>query len=92
MQDNSPNPFGSVESGHEYVCLLLQAVEEARQTIEEDLAEATGGPDPRRADALYIVRYKLIQLDERLRSSSRILKDLRTLHRMLLGEGSVSSA
>lgn len=83
---DSTNPFDSLESSHQYVCLLQLSLEEARQTIDEDFAQATAERNGRRAEALQVVQYKLNQLEEHLRSTRRILNDLRTLRRMLLGE------
>ena len=85
VDEDSANPFGSLESSYEYVRLLHQAVEEAAQDIDEEIARGTIDGE-RRLDALRIIRYKLTQLDNRLQSSRCILNDLRTLRRMLLGE------
>jgi hypothetical protein len=80
-------PFDSIEGALEYVSLLVESVEEAREDIASELAEARGetGAD-RRADALQLVAYKLDRLAEHARSSRRLLNDLRTLRRLLLDE------
>ena len=80
-------PFEGIEGAQEYVRMLLEALDEAREDIREDLA-VTGrltGAD-RRLDALRLVEYKLAQLHSHLHASSRILNDLRTLRRLLLAE------
>ena len=80
-------PFDSIEGALEYVSLLVESVEEAREDIAAELAEARAEPDAqRRADALQLVAYKLERLAEHARSSRRLLNDLRTLRRLLLDE------
>ena len=81
------NPFDSIESAHEYVHLLGEALEEAHATIRQDIGDATGtaGID-RRLDALRLVDYKLQQLRAHITAASRLLNDLRTLRRLLLSE------
>jgi hypothetical protein len=79
--------FHSVESAHEYLGLLGEALEEAQLSIQEDIDGLTpvGGEDTaRRLHALRLVSYKLDQLRHHLGASSRILNDLRTLRRLLL--------
>jgi len=84
---SSPNqtPFDSLESAHEYVGLLLDAIKEARRELESDVAAAAANPD-RRLEAMRLVQYKLEKLDLHLQSSSRLLNDLRTLRRLLFEE------
>jgi hypothetical protein len=79
--------FHSIESAHEYLGLLGEALEEAQHTIQEDIDGLTpvGGEDrARRLHALQLVSYKLDQLRHHVGASSRILNDLRTLRRLLL--------
>jgi hypothetical protein len=77
-------PFDSLEGAYEYVGLLAEAIAEARVVIQDDLTQASG--QVRRVQALQIVAYKLEKLGGHVRSSRRILNDLRTLRRLLLGE------
>jgi hypothetical protein len=80
-------PFDSIEGALEYVGLLVESVEEAREDISAEIVEARGEPDAqRRADALQLVAYKLERLAGHARSSRRLLNDLRTLRRLLLDE------
>jgi hypothetical protein len=80
-------PFDSIEGALEYVSLLAESVQEAREDIAAELAEARADPEARRrADALQLVAYKLERLSEHARSSRRLLNDLRTLRRLLLDE------
>jgi hypothetical protein len=87
MTQERETPFDSIEGAQEYVILLAESLEEAVRAIQEDKAEAarTAGAE-RRLQALRLVDYKLNQLREHLSASQRILKDLRTLRRLLLGE------
>lgn len=80
-------PFDSIEGALEYVSLLVDSVEEAREDIAVEVEEARAEPDAdRRADALQVVAYKLDRLAEHARASRRLLNDLRTLRRLLLDE------
>ena len=79
-------PFDSVENAQQYVRLLLDAIIEARQEIDADLAATNGARLERRLQALQLVRFKLDKLAHHLHSSSRLLNDLRTLRRLLLNE------
>ena len=81
------NPFANLEDAHQYVSLLTEALEEARDTIQEDLdttRHLEGGE--RRVEALMLVDFKLNQLRDHLRASRAIINDLRTLRRLILGE------
>ena len=79
-------PFDSLESAHEYVRLLVTEVEDARASIQGDIAAADRDRAARRLDALHIVDYKLRQLAQHLAASRRLLNDLKLLRRLLVGE------
>ncbi len=81
-------PFDSLESTHEYVALLLEAIREARTELAVDMSEKAPQPE-RRLQALQLVQYKLEKLDVHLQASSRLLNDLRTLRRLLFEERAV---
>jgi hypothetical protein len=87
MSAKRETPFDSIESAHEYVGMLVEALDDAKRSIKEDAESATrtGGLE-RRVQALGVVEYKLSKLREHLHASRRILNDLRTLRRLLLGE------
>jgi len=91
MSTQPETPFDSVESAHEYVRLLWEAIGDARKELEADIAAASAKPD-RRLEALRLVQYKLEKLDLHLQSSSRLLNDLRTLRRLLLEERAYAAA
>jgi hypothetical protein len=79
-------PFDSVENAHQYVRLLAEAIAEAKGEIAADLTAAAQAKSERRLQALRIVQFKLDKLENHLKTSSRLLNDLRTLRRLLLDE------
>jgi uncharacterized membrane protein YccC len=86
MNAGLQTPFDSVENAHDYVRLLGEAIAEAKSDIAADLAEAMRAKSERRAQALQIVQFKLDKLEQHLKTSSRLLNDLRSLRRLLLEE------
>lgn len=85
MNYSPETPFDNIESAHEYLGLLIKAVEEARQSAETDLA-AAGPTSARHVDAIRLAVYKLEKLQQHIKVSRRLLNDLRTLRRLLLEE------
>jgi hypothetical protein len=79
-------PFDNVEAAYDYVALLVEAVQQARAEVAQDLSRAEATPGTRELEALRIVAYKLDRLEAQLSSSRRLLNDLRRLRRLLLGE------
>jgi hypothetical protein len=87
------NPFSNLEDAHQYLSLLTEALNEARDTIQEDLAitkDLQGGE--RRVEALQLVDFKLHQLRDHLSASRAIVNDLRTLRRLIFGEREQTSS
>lgn len=82
MTSPAQTPFDSVENAHQYINLLVETILEARRDVELDIR----GAGDRRLEALRIVQFKLEKLERNLRTSSRLLNDLRTLRRLLLEE------
>ncbi len=90
MAQRPETPFDNIESSHEYVTLLAEAVEVAIAEVEADLAQAgSDGANNRRVQALQLVLFNLSKLRGHMSSSRRILNDLRTLRRLLLAERSL---
>lgn len=83
----SQTAFDTIESAQEFLSLLREAVDEAKQTAEADIFEGDSRPE-RKSDALRLVLYKLDKLEHHLKVSARLLNDLRTLRRLLLEERS----
>lgn len=86
MGTASETPFDSIEGSHEYVALLAEAIEEAQRDVEADIAIALRDGADRRREALQLVSYNLAKLSLHIKTSRRILNDLRTLRRLLLAE------
>ncbi len=86
MSDPLQTPFDSVENAHQYVRLLVEAITEAKSEIAADLSAAVPAKPERRVEALRVVQFKLDKLEQHLKTSSRLLNDLRTLQRLLFDE------
>jgi hypothetical protein len=79
-------PFDTVENAHQYVHLLVEAIAEAKSEIAADIDIAVSAQPDRRVEALRVVQFKLDKLEQHLKTSSRLLNDLRTLRRLLFDE------
>jgi hypothetical protein len=75
--------FDGVESAHEYVGLLLEAIEESAAEVGEDLRRPDVGNGEKRREAYRLVAYKLQQLRFHVAESRRRLDDLLTLRRIV---------
>jgi hypothetical protein len=80
------SPFDNLDAAHEYVGLLLEAVQQTRADVALDLAAAQADGHPRRSEALQLVAWKLERLEQQLEGSRRVMIDLRRLRKLLLGE------
>jgi hypothetical protein len=76
-------PFDSIESAQEYIALLAEQVDDVKSDILGEIELAVEGGAGRRVDALRVVDYKLKQLTDHLGATRRILRDLRSLRRLL---------
>jgi hypothetical protein len=85
MKDRSETPFDSVEGAHEYLSLLSEAIQDAKNEIEADIRAAEDPKFPRRLEALRLVSFKLDKLEQQVKNGRRLLNDLRTLRRLLAG-------
>ncbi len=85
--DYTPDtPFDNIESAQQFVELLSEAIEEARREVDADcLIEQR----ERQLQALQLVSFKLNKLAGHISAAHRLLNDLRTLRRLLLGERSL---
>jgi hypothetical protein len=90
MSHRSETPFDNIESSHEYVTLLSEAIEIALAEVEADIALAGADGADRRKEALQLVFFNMNKLKANMSSSRRILNDLRTLRRLLLEERTLS--
>ena len=86
MSYTPETPFDSIEGTHQYIELLLEAIEEAQRDVDADIEVAVQNRAERREQALRLVAHKLDKLSVHITNSRRILNDLRTLRRLLLHE------
>ena len=86
MSYEPETPFDNIESAHEFVDLLKEAIDEAKQDVDSQIAAAEGEGAERRQQALKLVQYNLTKLGYHVTTSRRILNDLRSLRRLLLEE------
>ena len=78
--------FDSIESAHEFVGLLNEAIIEAKHDIEADVQRESDSNFPRRQEALRLALYHVEKLQFHMSKSQRILNDLRSIRRLLLEE------
>lgn len=86
MSHTPETPFDSIEGSYQYVDLLAEAIDEARQDVDAEIELAEADRAERRKQALLLVSYNLAKLETHMTTSRRILNDLRTLRRLLLEE------
>lgn len=83
MEFDANGAFESIESAQEYLGLLSQVVIEAHQAVQADIQGSGESARPRRVEALRLIGYNLEKLASHLKTSRRILNDLRMLRRIL---------
>jgi len=87
MKSQADDPFGTIESAHDFVALLAAAVAQAKADLQVDVDRESGSADlSRRVEALRMALYNVEKLEVHLNRSGRILNDLRTLRRLLFEE------
>jgi len=87
MKSQADDPFGTLESAHDFVTLLAAAVTQAKAELRVDVDRESASADlSRRIEALRMALYNVEKLEVHLSRSSRILNDLRTLRRLLFEE------
>ena len=79
-------PFDRIEGSLEYIGLLRETIETTTSEIQKEVVRAESERAERRLQALHLVTYNLERLSRHIDSSHRLLNDLRTLRRLLLGE------
>ena len=79
-------PFESIESAQEFLKLLVETVADAKRGVEADMSMEANGNSSRRVEALRVVSFNLDKLEHHVKTSARILNDLRMLRRVLLEE------
>lgn len=92
MKSQANDPFGTIESAHDFVMLLAAAVSQAKTDLQVDVDRESASADlSRRVDALRMALYNVEKLEVHLNRSGRILNDLRTLRRLLFEERAAAS-
>jgi hypothetical protein len=91
MTGGSVSPFDSIESAYDFVSLLAETVVESMRELQADVRRESRSISSRRLDALRVALYNLEKLELHMKSSKRILNDLRTLRRLLFEERSRSA-
>lgn len=86
MSFDPSSAFDSIESAHEFVALLTDAVADSKREIEADAQREVALNFPRRLEALRLALYNLEKLHQHLSKSRRILNDLRSVRRLLFKE------
>jgi hypothetical protein len=88
MTGGTGSAFDSIESAYDFVSLLAETVVESRRELQADVRRESRSISSRRLDALRVALYNLEKLELHMKSSKRILNDLRTLRRLLFEERS----
>jgi hypothetical protein len=88
MTTSPETPFDTIESAHDFVRLLGEVVEQAKQEIENEFKLEENSTSSRHRDALLIASYNLEKLEMHMKNSGRILNDLRSLRRLLYAQRS----
>ena len=79
-------PFDRIEGTLEYIGMLRETIQTTKTEVQREVVQAQSVRAERRLQALHLVTYKLERLGQHIDSSHRLLNDLRTLRRLLLGE------
>ena len=79
--------FESIESAQEYLGLLAQVIIESQQAVQADIQRNIESESPRRVEALRLVGYNLEKLASHIKTSRKVLNDLRMLRRILQQRG-----
>src|SRR6266496_3806674 len=86
MTTPTETPFDTIESAHDFVTLLSDVIEQAKQEIDSEFKLEENGTSTRHHDALLIASYNLAKLEMHMKNSGRILNDLRSLRRLLYAQ------
>jgi hypothetical protein len=78
--------FPTIESAHNYLTLLGEAVAEARRELAAEIRGALRRKESRRAQGYQLAAHHVECLSRYLAASRRSLNSLRSLRRLLLGE------
>jgi hypothetical protein len=89
MSQRCEDTFGSIESAHEFLALLTEAISETKRDVDTEIQENGFSNGSRRIDALKIALYDLEVLEHHICRSKRLLNDLCMVRRLLLADRGV---
>ena len=81
--DHTDAPFGTIESAHEFLGCLGEAIDQALSEVQQELSDCVLLRQHRRVDAWRVVFHTTTQLSSHVATSRRLLNDLRTLRNLL---------
>jgi len=87
MNSEAVAAFQSIESAQDYLGLLAQVILESQQAVHTDIQANVESDRPRTVEALRLIGYNLEKLASHIKTSRRILNDLRMLRRILQQRG-----
>ena len=80
---HSDAPFNTIESAHEFLGFLGEAIDHALSEVQKELSACVGLQEQRRLDAWRVVFHTTTKLSSHVATSRRLLNDLRTLRNLL---------
>jgi hypothetical protein len=83
VSHESAAAFESIESAQEYFELLAEVILESQQTVQADIQVKADSGSARHVEALRLIGFKLERLASHIKTSRRILNDLRMLRRIV---------
>jgi hypothetical protein len=83
MTDVAEQPFQSIESAHDFMLVLENAIVDAQGELQRMLDDANSASDGRRTEAVRLAVFKISQLQIHTRKSRRILNDLGLIRSLL---------
>jgi hypothetical protein len=84
--DQVDQPFDSIESAHDFMNVLAEALLDAMKDLNRDRQLAVQDGLDRRSQAIELAQYKLKLLNCHVHKSRRILNDLRLIRRLMYDE------
>ena len=83
VNHESAAAFESIESAQEFLELLAEAILESQRIVQADIQVKKDPGSSRHVDALRLIEFKLERLASHIKTSRRILNDLRMLRRIV---------
>ena len=77
-------PFNSIEAAQDYLTLLSDTIIENKQSVATEIQQSRHDTPSRYLEVLELIAFNLEQLETHLRTSRRVLANLRKLRALLL--------